>query len=62
LYASPNIIRVVKSRRMRLAEYVACMGEFRNAYSVLVGEPEGKSQLGRPKRRWEDNIRVGLRM
>jgi hypothetical protein len=60
-YASPNIIRVTKSRRMRWTEYVAGMGELRNAYIILVGKPEGKTSLGRPKRRWEDNIIMYLR-
>jgi hypothetical protein len=52
LYSSPNIVRVIKSRRMRWAGYVACMGERRDVYSVLVGKPEGKRPLGRPRRRW----------
>jgi hypothetical protein len=52
LYASPNIIRVIKSRRMRWAGHVSRMGEMRNAYKILVGKPEGKRPLGRPKRRW----------
>jgi hypothetical protein len=61
LYSSPNIIRVIKSRRMRWAEHVARMGEGRDVYRVLVGRPEGKRPLGRPKRRWEDNIKMNLR-
>ena len=60
LYASPNIVRVIKSRRMRWAGHVARMGEERGAYTVLVGKPEGRRPLGRPRRRWEDNIRMDL--
>ena len=60
LYSSPNIVRVIKSRRMRWAGHVACMGEGRGVYRVLVGKPEGKRPLGRPRRRWEDNIRTDL--
>ena len=52
----PNIVRVVKSRRMRWAGHVARMGEGRGVHRVLVGKPEGKRPLGRPRRRWEDNI------
>jgi len=52
LHASPNIIRVVKSRRTRWARHVAPMGELRNAYNIVVGKPEGKKPLGRPKCRW----------
>ena len=59
LYSSPNIVRVIKSRRMRWAGHVARMGE-EMAYRVLVGKPEGKRQLGRPRRRWVDNIRMDL--
>jgi hypothetical protein len=61
LYFSPNIIRQIKSRRMRWAGYVARMEEDRNAYRVLMGNPEGKRPLGRPRRRWEDGIRMDLR-
>ncbi|KAJ4446837.1 hypothetical protein ANN_13535 [Periplaneta americana] len=61
LYSSPDIIRNVKSRRLRWAGHVARMGESRNAYTVLVGRPEGKRPLGRPRRRWEDNIKMDLR-
>ena len=60
LYSSPNIVRVIKSRRMRWAGHVARMGEERGVYKVLVGKPEGKRPLGRPKRRWVDNIRMDL--
>jgi len=61
LYASPNIIRLIKSRRMRGVGHVAGMGVMRNAYIILVGKPEGKSLLGRPTHRWEDNIRMDPR-
>jgi hypothetical protein len=61
LYSSPDIIRQVKSRRMRWAGHVARMGEERKVYKVLVGKPEGKRSLGRLKRRWEDEIRMDLR-
>ena len=60
LYSSPNIVRVIKSRRMRLAGHVARMGEERRAYRVLVGKPEGKRPLGRSRPRWVDNIRMDL--
>jgi len=60
LYFSPNIVRVIKSRRMRRAGHVARMGEWRGVYRVLVGKPEGKRPLGRPRRRWVDNIRMDL--
>jgi len=60
LYSSPNIIRVIKSRRMRWAGRVACMRERRGEYRVLVGKPEGKRPLGRPRRRWDDNIKMDL--
>jgi len=60
LYCSPNTVRVIKSRRMRWAGHVACMGEERGVYRVLVGKPEGKTPLGRPRRRWVDNIRMDL--
>jgi hypothetical protein len=53
--------RILKSRRMRWVGHVARMGEKRNAYRILVGKPEGKRQLGRPKRRWVDNIKMDLR-
>jgi hypothetical protein len=61
LYSSLNIVRVIKSRRMRWAGHVARMGEGRGVYRVLVGGPEGKRPLGRPRRRWEDNIKIDLR-
>jgi hypothetical protein len=60
LYSSPNIIRVIKSRRMRWAGHVARMGEGRGVYRVLVGRSEGRRPLGRPRRRWEDNIKIDL--
>jgi len=60
LYSSPNIVRMTKSRRMRWAGHVARPGEERGMYRVLVGKPEGKRPLGRPRRRWVDNIRVDL--
>jgi hypothetical protein len=60
LYSSPNIIRVIKSRRKRWAGHVASMGEGRGAYRVSVGRPEGRRPLGRPRRRWEDNIKMDL--
>jgi len=61
LYPLPNIVRVVKSRRMRWAGNVARMGEDRGVHRVLVGKPDGKRRLGRPRRRWEDNIKMDLR-
>jgi hypothetical protein len=61
LYSSPNIIRMIKSRRMRWTGHVAQMGETRNVYRILVGKPEGKRPPGRPRRRWVDNIEKGLR-
>jgi hypothetical protein len=61
LYCSPNTcIIIMKSRRIRWAGYVAGMGEKRNAYRLLVGKPEGRRPLGRPRRRWLDNIRMDL--
>jgi hypothetical protein len=60
LYSFPNFIRQIKSRRMRWVEHAAHMGEERKLYKVLVGKPEGKRPLGRPRRRWEDVIRMGL--
>jgi hypothetical protein len=61
LYSSLDIIRQIKSRRMRCAGHVARMGEKSNVYRVLMGKPEGKRQLGRPSRRCEDGIRIDLR-
>jgi hypothetical protein len=61
LYSSPNIVRVIKSRRMKGAGHDACMEEGRGVYRVLVGRPEGKRPLGRPRCRWEDNIKLYLR-
>jgi hypothetical protein len=61
LYSSPNIVKVIESRRMKWAGRVARMGEGRGAYRVLVGRPEGKRPLGRPRRRWEDNIKMDFR-
>jgi hypothetical protein len=61
LYSSPNIVRVIKSRRMRWAGHVARMGDGRGVYRVLFGRPEGKRPLGRPRRRWDDNIKIDLR-
>jgi hypothetical protein len=60
LHSLPNIVRVVKSRRMRWAGYVARMGDDRGVYRVLVGKPEEKRPLGRPRRRWEDNIKMDI--
>jgi len=59
LYCSPNIVRVIKSRKMKWAGHVARMGEERGVYSVLLGKPEGNRPLGRPRHRWVD-IRMGL--
>jgi hypothetical protein len=61
LYSSPNIIRTLKLKRVRWAGHVARMGETRNAYRILVGKPEGRRALGRPRRRWVDNIKMDLR-
>jgi len=60
LYSSPNIVRVIKWRRMRWVGCVARMGERRVVYRVLVGKSEGKRPLGRPRHRWEDNIKMNL--
>jgi len=60
LYFSPNIIREIKSRRMRLAGHVARMGDRRGVYRVLVVKPEGTRPLGKPRRRWENNIKMDL--
>jgi hypothetical protein len=60
LYSSPNIVRVIKSGRMRWAGHVARMGKRRGAYRILVGRHEGKRPLATPRRRWEDNIKMDL--
>ena len=60
LYCSPNIVRVIKSRRMRWAGHVAHMGEEKGLYRVLMGKLEGKRPLGRPRRRWVEHIRIDL--
>jgi hypothetical protein len=60
LYSSRDIIRQVKSRRRRWVGHVACMGEERKVYKILVGKPEGKRPLRRPRRRWEDGVRMDL--
>ena len=62
LHCSSDIVRVIKSRRMRWAGHVARMGERRGVYRVLMGRPEGKRQLGRPRHRWEDNIKMDLQV
>ena len=59
-YSSPNIVQVIISRRMRWVGHVARMGEERGVYRVLLGKPEGRRPLGRPKCRWVDNIRMDL--
>jgi hypothetical protein len=61
LYSTPNTFRVIKSRKLRWAGHVARMGEGRSVYRILVGRPEGKRPLGRPRRRWEDNTEMDLR-
>jgi hypothetical protein len=61
LYSSSSIIWVIKSRKLRWTGHVARMGERRGAYSALVGKPEGRRSLRRPRRRWEDNIKIDLR-
>jgi hypothetical protein len=61
LYSSPNIVRMIKSRRMRWGGHVECMGEGRGVYRVLVGRPKGKRPLGRCRHKWEDNIKLDLR-
>ena len=60
MYSSPNIVRVIKSRKRGWAGHVASMGEKRGLYRVLVGKPEGKRPLGRPWSRWENNIKMDL--
>jgi hypothetical protein len=61
MYCSPGVIRMIKSRMMILAGHVAQMGEKRNAYRILVGQPEGKRPVGRPRPRWVDDIEIYLR-
>jgi hypothetical protein len=61
LYASPNVISVIRSRMIREAEYIAPLGEVRNAYNISVGKPQGRRPLERLRRRWEDNITMDLR-
>jgi hypothetical protein len=61
LYSSPSIIRVIRARRMRWAGHVVHLGEVRGAYNILVGRPEGRRPLGRPRRGWQDNIKMDLR-
>jgi hypothetical protein len=61
LYSSPNVIRMTRSRRKRWARHVTRMGRKRNPYRMLVGKPEGKRPLGRPRCRWVDNIKIDLR-
>ena len=60
VYRSPNIVRVIESRRLRLAGHVARMEENRSTFKILTGKPTGKRLLGRSRRRWEDNIRIDL--
>jgi hypothetical protein len=60
LFSSPTIVRMIKLRRMRWAGYVACMRDRRGVYRVLVGKPEGKRPLGRPRHSWDDYIRIDL--
>jgi hypothetical protein len=60
LHRSPNIVRVINSRRMKWAGHVARMGERRSVYRVLVGKPEGKRPLGRPRHRWKLSVRMDL--
>jgi hypothetical protein len=61
VYCSPSIVRIIKPRRMRWVGHVARMGEKRNAYRILVANPKENRSLGRPRRRWEDNIKMNLR-
>jgi hypothetical protein len=60
LYSSPSIIRIIKLRRMSWAGHVAQMGEKRNVYRLLVGKPEGKTPIGRPRCKWTDNVKMNL--
>jgi hypothetical protein len=61
MYRSPNKVRVIKSRRLRWAGHAARMKEARSASNILAGKPIGKRPLGRPRRRWEDNVRMDLK-
>jgi hypothetical protein len=61
LHSSPNIIRMIKSRRMKWVGHVMTMGEMRNAYKILVGKPQGKRPFGRARHRWEDNSKMDFR-
>jgi hypothetical protein len=61
LYCSPSIVRMIRSRKMRWGGHVTRMGEKRNACRILVGKPEGNGPLGRPRRRWVDNIKTDLK-
>jgi len=61
LYASPNVIRMIKTRSMRWVAHIACMGVVRIVYATLIGNAEMTITLGRPRHRWEDNIRLDLR-
>jgi hypothetical protein len=61
LYSSPNVFWVIKSRKINWARHVACKGDRRCAYRILVGKPEGTRRLGRPRHRWEDNIKMDLK-
>ena len=61
MYRSLNIVRMIKSRRLRWAGHVARMEEGRSAFKIVLGKPTGKRLLGRPRRRWEDNIRMNLK-
>ena len=61
MYRSPNIVRVINSRRLRWAGHVARMEEGKIAFKIFTGKPTGKRPLGRPRRRWEDNIRIDLK-
>ena len=60
LYCAPNVVRVIKSRRLRLAGDAVRMEEGRSAFKILTGKPTGNRHMGRPRRRWEDNIRMDL--
>ena len=60
MYSSPNIVQVIKERKIRWVGHAACMGESKGVYRVLLGKPEGKRPLGRPRHRWQDNIKMDL--